>query len=403
MSAPALDRLLDLLRESFSASTLVKATLSAPRAPTADLRRLTLRPVSLRVGRRLSCTWRYGRRDVTKNLPLDDALALVRQALADDFGCAHVFTTEATAQFEVRPGRMPRLRLTSPQHDEPPSLAHDRRKRRVLAPGARSWLEALGVSDSEGRTKRGMEGKLRQIDKFVELLAHHLPPHLRARAGPLRIVDMGAGKGYLTFATAAWLQQEGVAAEVRGIEARSELVDLGNAAAEEHGLSNLRFEVGTIATIPPVAADVVLALHACDTATDDALARAVAAGAQLILASPCCHKEVRPQLRAPAELMSILRHGILRERQAEIVTDALRAALLEAAGYAVDVIEFVASEHSAKNLLLVATRRRDSDHLPEDRRLAQRADAARAAQALARAFDVTQQTLAASLGIGLDA
>lgn len=384
--------LLELLRVAVADGSLVKLTLAAPCGVDPDLRQILMRPVRLRVGMRLACVWRYRTRDVTKNLEAAAALDLVRGVLGVEFESAHLFTTALTAQFEARAGKPARLRRGPPQHEASPSLAHDRAKKRAFAPESEAWLAALGVTTAEGRVKKGMEGKLRQIERFVEILEHHLPPELRARGdGPLRVVDMGAGKGYLTFATAAWLRQQEIRAEVCGVEARPELVALGNEVARAHGFEHLRFEVGAIAARPREGADVLLALHACDTATDDALYQGIAAGAALIVASPCCHKELRPRLETPPALSPVLRHGILLERQAELVTDGLRAALLGAAGYTADVFEFVPTEHSAKNLLLVAKRRSDFD----------RAAAVGAARGLARHFGVRRQRLADHLGLAL--
>jgi len=383
--------LLEGFRRAAADGTLVKATLSAPRAAGADLRQMQLRPVALRAGRRIACVWRHRRSDVTKNLEVDAAVELLRHALASEFRRADLFTTAATLHYEEHPGRASSLRQLPARHAAPPSLAHDRTKRRVLPRAASPWLVDLGVTTAENAVRKGMEGKLRQIERFVEILAQHFPEELRRKDRDLRVVDLGAGKGYLTFATAAWLRQEGLAAEVIGVEARPELVEQGNAVAQAHGFAHLRFTAGTIADSRIDAADVVLALHACDTATDDALALAVAAGAALVLASPCCHQELRPKLAPPPGLEPVLRHGILRERQAELVTDALRAALLGAAGYATSVFEFVASEHSAKNLLLVGILRPGVD----------RGAAARGARALARSFAIRDQRLAARLGCEL--
>jgi hypothetical protein len=163
---------------------------------------------------------------------------------------------------------------------------------------------------------------------------------------------MGSGKGYLTFALAHLL---GSRAHIRGLEARPELVSLCNRIAREHGLAgHLEFAAGTIADTPLETCDVLIALHACDTATDDALARGLAAGARLLVVAPCCQKELRRQLTAPPVLADALRHGIFQERQAEFVTDSLRAQLLEWAGYRTKVFEFISTEHTAKNLMIAA-------------------------------------------------
>jgi hypothetical protein len=204
---------------------------------------------------------------------------------------------------------------------------------------------------------------------------------------------MGSGKGYLTFALAEIL---GSRATITGIEARPDLVELCNRVARETALASvLRFMAGTIAHTPLQACDVLIALHACDTATDDALARGIAAGAKLLVVAPCCQKELRRQLVAPPVLAAALRHGIFQERQAEFVTDALRAQLLEWAGYRTKVFEFISTEHTAKNLMIAAIRERS----PADRV----APSAQRTREFARFYGIKQQHLARALGFDLQA
>ena len=165
---------------------------------------------------------------------------------------------------------------------------------------------------------------------------------------------MGSGKGYLTFALYAYLQQEGFKARIVGVERRPALVDLCNRLAIQCKFTDLRFEVGEISDVPLENADVVIALHACDTATDDAIYRGIAAKAQLIFLAPCCHQEIRPQLTAPSDISPLFKHGIQAERMAESITDALRCMYLEASGYSTSIQEFIALEHTKKNLLISA-------------------------------------------------
>ena len=204
---------------------------------------------------------------------------------------------------------------------------------------------------------------------------------------------MGCGKGYLTFAVSQLLGQMGLeGSKVTGIELRPALVEECNRIARACGMAGLEFQAGSIAGAAFDKVDALIALHACDTATDDALARGVRAGARLIVVSPCCHKEVRPQLVPPPVLEVALRHGILLERHAEFVTDALRAALLEWAGYDTKVFEFIASEHTAKNLMITAVKRRREGSVEK---LAARV------RDLAQFYGVRQQRLAELLGFAL--
>ncbi len=244
------------------------------------------------------------------------------------------------------------------------------------------------MTNERGQAREGMAPKLRQIQKFTELVAHLLHEAGLGGERPLTLMDMGCGKGYLTFALAAHL---GPHARIIGVETRPELVTLCNQVAHAEGFSHLSFLAGDIATTPVKDLDVLVALHACDTATDDALAKGIAAGASLLVVSPCCHKELRPQLTAPPVLTDALRHGIFQERQSEFVTDAMRAGLLEWAGYRTKVLEFISTEHTAKNLMIAAIR----SHPPGD------ADRAAALRALATAYGIRHQRLAFHLGFAL--
>jgi SAM-dependent methyltransferase len=211
-----------------------------------------------------------------------------------------------------------------------------------------------------------MSRKWKQINKFVEvfasaLRASHLldvDPTAKAARRPVRVVDFGAGKGYLTFAVHDHLlHQPGVDAQVAGVELRPDMVRLGNAVVAQLGLAGLRFEEGDVRSRAVQPIDVMIALHACDTATDHAIHLGLRGGASIILCSPCCHKELRPQLLSPHPLRPILQHGVHLGQQAEMLTDGLRAMLLDACGYDTQVFEFVALEHTQKNKMILAVKR----------------------------------------------
>lgn len=353
----ARDRFLELLRPAVREGALVKLTLGKPHATDPSLRNLFVRPVALKSGAHFAFVWRHATCDITKNFPPEDSLAQLEPLIGGAFLDAHLFTATQHAQLECQPDGAARLKVSPVSNpiSPPPRAAHDRAKSHLIAADA-PWLRALGVTNDRGQPREGMADKFRQIQKFAELLTHLLDEAGPGRDGPLRIVDMGAGKGYLTFALAALL---GPRAEVRGVEARPELVALCNRIAAENGFApRLSFAAGTIADAALEGCDVLIALHACDTATDDALARGIAAGARVLVVAPCCQKELRPQLAAPPVLADALRHGIFQERQSEFVTDALRAHLLEWAGYRTKVFEFISTEHTAKNLMIAGIKTR---------------------------------------------
>lgn len=384
----AKDRFLTLLRQSVEQGTLVKMTLGNYRGTEPDLKNLFVRPVSLKAGPHVSFVYRYTTRDVTKNHPNAEALSLLEGLIGADFLDAHLFTPVQTAQLVSTPEGATRLHLkTAVEAPKPPSTQHDR-AREYLIPSDAPWLTALGVTNDKGAPREGMAPKFRQINRFVELISHLSDEASLPADRPFEIVDMGCGKGYLTFGAASFF---GSRAKVSGIETRPELVELCNRIAIEYAFPQLQFTAGTIlhAMIPSV--DVLIALHACDTATDDALAKGIHANAALIVVSPCCHKELRPQLTAPPVLSEALKHGIFQDRQAEFVTDALRAQLLEWAGYRTKVFEFISTEHTAKNVMIAAVRERPRGDAVLESRI----------QEFARFYGIRHQRLASHLGLAL--
>ena len=348
---------LQLLGDSVAAGTFLKLTLGSYRGSDPTLHQLHVRPVVLRAGPRLSFVWRHAAQDVTKNHPAAEALAELAALIGGDFGSAHLFTVTQDAQLDSDGEGPPRIRIMAHPPAAAPDPAHDRKKSRRVPPGSR-WLNLLGVTTDSGAAREGMAGKYKQINRFIELLEPLITAARLPDDRPVEAADMGCGKGYLTFATWQYLHDAlGRAVHVRGIEQRPELVDLCNRTARDCGCDGLEFVTGTIAGATLEHLDLLVALHACDTATDDAIAHGVAVGAALIVVAPCCHKELSPQLTAPPVLAPALRHGIFHERQAEFVTDGLRCLLLEWAGYEVRAFEFVSTEHTAKNLMIAAVRR----------------------------------------------
>jgi protein-L-isoaspartate O-methyltransferase len=351
MAAASLEQFLQVLGQAIAGGTLVKLTLGKHRGADETLRNLHVRPVTLKSGPQLTFVWRHATRDITKNLPAAEALVQLAALIGQDFLDAHLFTSTQHAQLECQPDGRARLKVTATA-STPVKAGHDQTKHHLIPVDA-PWLRALGVTNDRGQPREGMADKFRQIQKFAELLTHLIAESQLPTDRPMRIVDMGCGKGYLTFAVATLL---GARAEVLGIERRAELVTQCNEVAQASSLANLRFIVGDIGSSDPGSIDILIALHACDTATDDALAQGIKAGATLLVVSPCCQKELRAQLTAPNVLRDALRHGIFQERQAEFVTDALRAELLEWAGYRSKVFEFISTEHTAKNLMIAASK-----------------------------------------------
>jgi SAM-dependent methyltransferase len=347
---------------------LVRAVASGRRrGERPRWRRVELRYVDLRTGRALQVTAYDDRQAHTSNHDLgDDAHAALTALVAEPFGNWHVDTVTETHQLRVTKKGDAVVHTAGRAERVVPDRTHDRDKDRLLAEDDPLFV-ALGLADHAGRVKPSRQGKYRQVEEFLRLLDAGVTEaidkgHLRRPSAdnPLRIVDLGCGNAYLTFAAVRLL------AGVRGLPVRMTGVDIrpqpkwrDPAVAEAVGVES-SFVVGTIhdAVVDP-APEVVLALHACDTATDEALARAVAWDAPLVLAAPCCHHDIAAQLRrtpGPAPYSLLTRHGILRERFADTLTDALRAALLRMRGYRVEVVQFVESRHTPRNTMLRAVR-----------------------------------------------
>ncbi len=384
----AKERFLGFLRNSIEQGSLVKMTLGKYQGSDPELKNVFVRPVTLKAGPHLSLVLRYSTRDVTKNHSPAEALTLLQGLIGADFLDAHLFTPEQTVQLATADDGVARVHVkTAAIAPLPPPSQHDR-AREYLVPADSPWLCALGITNERGVAREGMAPKFRQINRFVELISHLSTEAVLPTDRAFSVADMGCGKGYLTFATAAFF---GSRAKIVGVENRRELVDLCNRVARDQKFSNLSFLAGTIEDAPIEAADVLIALHACDTATDDALARGVASNAALMVVSPCCQKELRPQLVAPVVMQEALKHGIFQERQAEFVTDALRAQLLEWAGYRTKVFEFISTEHTAKNTMIAAVRERPPGNVVMEQRI----------QDFARFYGIRQQRLATHLGFAL--
>jgi SAM-dependent methyltransferase len=375
---------LSVVREALlDADALVRAVASGRRRSAAPpWRRVELRHVDLKAGRHLQVTAYDATQAHTHNHAVGDAAAAeVDRLLAEPFGNWHVETATHTIQVRVTKkgdalvSRKARAEAVAVEHD------HDRAKQHLLPPDDPLW-RALGLAGADGRVKPSRASKVRQVEEFLRLLDGAITDARAAgqlrrptASAPLRIADLGCGNAYLTLAAQRYLAEvRGIPVVMTGVDVKEQSREHSSRVAAELGLE-ATFLVGTIAeaVVDPVP-EVVLALHACDTATDEALARAVGWRAPLVLAAPCCHHDVAAQLRrepTPSPYAELTRHGILRERLADTLTDALRAGLMRLEGYRVDVVQFVESEHTPRNTMLRATR---AGAVPDDVLAAVRAD-----------------------------
>jgi SAM-dependent methyltransferase len=332
-------------------------------------RRQTARLIELAGAPHLQWTLQHDRQQTHENLAIDDSVRRLADLFGDAYRNAHLFTTDADVVARITKAGACQMTDSPPSRKvSPASLEHDRQKQYLIPEGTPCpFLIALGIMTPAGHVRQARQAKFRQINRyleFVEDVYDDLPAD-----GPLEVVDFGCGLSYLTFALHHLLSViHGRDVRIRGIDQNPAVIDRCRRTADElrlEGLEFLRGEIATLAPTEPAGDDpsdgpatvhLAVSLHACDTATDDALAAAVRMGARVILAAPCCQHELFTQLDSEP-LALLTRHGILKERFAALATDALRAAVLEQAGYRSQVIEFIDTEHTPKNLLLRAVRR----------------------------------------------
>nr|WP_314877459.1 SAM-dependent methyltransferase [uncultured Pseudomonas sp.] len=350
---------LRLLADSLEAGSLAKLVLAKHVGAEQSLQRIIAKPLLVKGQPSLSLVYRHETRDITRNLPNDQAQALVAELLPASFRNAHLFTREGEVQLAFSKKGKPMLQrhLAQPAREAAPA-GHDREKKRYLKL-TRPFLRDLGVTDAQAALIPSMSRKWKQINKFIEVFDHALASAPLAADHALKVADFGSGKGYLTFAMHDYLSNTlGRQAQVTGVELRPDMVELCNAAAARLEHPGLVFECGDVRSVVPAAIDVMIALHACDIATDYAIHTGIRCNAAIIMCSPCCHKQIRPQLQSPGLLQPMLQYGLHLGQQAEMLTDSLRALYLEACGYETKVFEFISLEHTNKNKMILAVKRK---------------------------------------------
>jgi len=337
---------------------LVRLTFSGPRDPHSVLwQRITVRPVEIGGARMLQAVRQGQRKEESFNFAPTEAAARLDDFLAMQF--EHMDLQCADGDLHVRITRKGKALVSrgAPSAPGAPPARHDREKRYAFPADAQDpFLERMGILH-RGFVVGAMQDKFRQINHFLELLGHTRLFRDPPRDGIIRLVDCGCGKAFLTFAAYHYLKDlKGVAVSVTGVDANAEVIERAEEMRERLGLHEVRLVRSRFWDYePPEPVNVVFSLHACDTATDEAIAQGVKWGADLIVCAPCCQHELHQRIVRP-EFRAVLRHGILRERLADTLTDALRAAALRVAGYQAEVIEFIDPEHTAKNLMIRAER-----------------------------------------------
>lgn len=343
----AIDKAAQLIinQESF-----VRAVLSGRRRNMqTEFERIDIRPVQLKDGLKLQLVMSEEKQDTTKNIEAkkENILEILNS------GYANILIEHTAGSLSVRITKKGEALIHEAKGVFERSLTHDRAKERLLD-ASDPFLIEVGISDHKGSIKPSMQDKYRQVEEFLRILEPALPE----KKEKLSIVDLGCGHAYLTFATHQYLHKSGIDAKVIGIDVRETSRDRNYAIAKKLGITgSIEFRAEEISETAIESADIAIALHACDTATDDAIAWGVQHGVQLLLIAPCCHHDLQVQMQdIPEPWPMLTRHGIMRERLGDLLTDSFRTQILKLLGYRVDAIEFIGGEHTPRNLMIRATK-----------------------------------------------
>ena len=381
------------LTASLSEKNFIKLTLSKPDDTGSDLKNIYVRLVEIKGKEKLHFTYRYTQRDETKNFDVSEGEKLISNNFENNFSNADLFFEEKIFSFlkkEIKKNifendfekkisgnifsknnaleknfEIKMISKKNPDAEKKISLEHNTEKKRILNPSAK-YFHALGITNVQGEILQNGQKKFKQIDKYIDIVSHLITEaHLRDEAV---IADMGSGKGYLTFALYDYLTAEKkLTPHITGFELRPDLVKFCNDVAIQNDFKNLNFIAQDINDFHPEKLDMLIALHACDIATDIAIAKGIKAGAEIIIVAPCCHKQIRKEMdNVTNEMQPILDFGIMKERQAELITDGLRALIMQAHGYKTKMLEFISSEHTPKNVMITGIKSKPKPALMQE-------------------------------------
>ena len=352
-----MEKFFEKLDSALKNNSFVKMTLSKPVSKNNDLRNIYIKPILLKDNKMYQFTYRYDRRDETKNFDAKQTMEQLRSLVPDVFQNVSLFTLTEDVTLLVSKKGKPTLMCKKISESRDVDLSHDHEKQRLIDP-SKPWWHLLGLTTRDGKVTADMQHKFKQICKYVEIVDGVMR---QTKFGDeIHIADMGAGKGYLTFALYEYLTthyDKKIVMEV--VEIRKDLVEKINEIIrisrinEIRRISNIQFVQNSIEDYKPENLDVLIALHACDTATDDAILKGIRNNAKLIICAPCCHKQIRREMEKSGKTDSITKYGIFLERQAVMITDAVRALVLEYCGYKTQVMEFIEIDNTPKNVLLV--------------------------------------------------
>ena len=332
------------VQQSIENKSFERLILSQYQGELAQLEKMTFRIIELQGQASLSCLYHYSTQDVTKNYTIPEGLEKIAEMMSD---CkqANLFSLHQDTQLKKNKKKaMLNTQKKQSSQTQVEQQQHNREKQRFVQQHS-PFLKHLGIADEKGQIIPSMARKWKQINKFIEIFSNAYA-QIDSSQQSLNIVDFGSGKGYLTFALYDYLLQQQKTPFITGVELRSNLVEFCQNVADDVGFNHLDFFEGDVRSYSPEKLDVMIALHACDIATDFAIHTGIRLNASMIMCAPCCHKELRPQLQSSEVLQPMLQFGI-------------HALLLKAYGYETNVFEFVALEHTSKNKMILATKRKN--------------------------------------------
>ena len=355
------------LQKSLDNGNFVKVTLGKYRGEDEGLENIYATLTKIKDELRLSFRYKFKTRDEFNNYGIAEGIQIISWHLGRDFLYGCLYNTENDQVLEYSRKRVPKYYTRKPTFTQPEIKEHNKVKKRFVDVKAK-YLHLLGITNFKGDVHHDKYDKFRQVDKFIEIVDSLYRDSSLKDKDSLKIIDLGSGKSYLTFALYDYFANNiKIKTNITGVELRDELVNTSNKAAEECMFAGLHFIKGSISEIPAGEADIVAALHACDTATDDAILKALEAKAEIIILAPCCQKYIRKQFKIPGRLKGIFKHGIHEERLAVMITDGLRALFLESKNYDTKVFEFISPEHTARNTMISAVKNHGDNLIPENK------------------------------------
>ncbi len=361
-----LDKYIQLIQDSLISCTLSQISIINPLRKDASIRKVQIKPIELKEKLHLSFIFKHQTKDITKNYLVEEAIEHIKTDLTDNFSQSIISTTSGEYHLNIFPNGKIKLKHKPNSKSAKPNLKHDHEKKSLLASKDPIW-NLLGFTNDRGLIYKDKQKKFRQINRYIEIIKNNFEA-----LESFDIVDMGCGKAYLSFALYSHLTKNfNKPIRFQGIELRKELVELNNRISKEAKFKDLSFICESIENYQPKNLNVLIALHACDMATDDSILKGIKGNAQLIVCSPCCHKQVRKSLKPEHAKNNINKYGILQERQCEIITDVIRAGVLEAYGYKTKVMEFIATTHTPKNLLIVASKKSMEPSSPDSHKISE--------------------------------